>query len=133
MLTLRVNQMRSDLEWRTMQLQSEKEKREEQQAQNHQRGAYRQPKVEGGHSQICFRNRLVSYLTARDMPCAGLSFACQMYDLKGESFSKAHNALKDVCAVPHVDLSKPRTKRHEDSVENTVPNEINEDQNTSRT
>ena len=38
MLTMRVNQMRSDLEWRTMQLQSRKEFREQQQAQNHQRG-----------------------------------------------------------------------------------------------
>ena len=38
MLMLRVNQMRSDLEWRTMQLQSEKESREQQQARNHQRG-----------------------------------------------------------------------------------------------
>ena len=38
LLMLRVNQMRSDLEWRTMQLQSEKESREQQQARNHQRG-----------------------------------------------------------------------------------------------
>ena len=38
MLMMRVNQMRSDLEWRTMQLQTEKESREQQQARNHQRG-----------------------------------------------------------------------------------------------
>ncbi len=53
MLVLRVNQMRSDLEWRTMQLQSEKEQREQQQAQNHQKGIYC---MCIGHETLCFVN-----------------------------------------------------------------------------